>query len=135
MKLLLIAITFIINIFPHYGRDKVQKVGTDKSEICSGIKSDWITAIIFFNKKTHRVSLKPGSKVDIIRDYMGIRMHKIPTNLDIYVSEMKETDLSTRARKIRRTIKKLSDADLQNNIEDFEASIFTVKLHEEMEEI
>lgn len=130
MRLLFIALTFIINIFPNYGRDEVQKVGTSKSEICSGLKDEWITAIIFFNKKSYQVSLKPGSKVDIMRDYMGIKTHKSPTNLDIYISEMKETNPSTRARKIKREVVKLSDSELQNNIEDFEASIFTVKLRE-----
>lgn len=133
MRLLFIAITFIINIFPNYGRDEVQKVGTSKSEICTGLKDDWITAIIFFDKKSYQVSLKPGSKVDIMRDYMGIKMHESPTNLDVYISKMNEINPATRARKIKKEIVKLSDLELQNNIEDFQASIFTVKLREELE--
>lgn len=131
MKLILITLVLIGTFSLGYAREEIKKIGTRSSEISTGMQDDWHIITIFYNKKPYTVSLKPGSKVDILRDYIGIKFHTSPDLLDVSISEMKEEHPTTRQRKIHREKRILTAEELNMPIDKFEATVFTVNVYEE----
>lgn len=132
MKLLLFPlIAFTLGISPINAREKITKIGTSTSELQSGKYPDWENITVFYKRKAYNLSIKPGSKVDIIRDYIGTLFHEDPDTLEITISVMDETGSATREHRVSKRTKVLTEDELDEAIESIEVSVFTVKKVEE----
>lgn len=135
MKLLCIFIALVLGANTTCAREKITKIGTATSEVRAGEFSEWFAVTVFYNKKAHLLSIKPGSKVDILRDYIGAISREDPQKLIITVSSIEDTDgdadSAIRDRRINRRIRTLTATELNKTIEETEASVFTIKKLEE----
>jgi|GEM_PF-2621972 len=126
MKTLFILITLALAMPPISAREQITKIGTSKSEVKLGEHPDWDSITVFYKRKAYTVSIKPGSKVDILRDYIGALSQESPKDLAVNISVMEDTDSATRGRRIRKVKRTLTADELDKPIEEIGASVFTI---------